>query len=120
MALPCATRGLWPRPIILLSSTSTEPMGIPPSARPVRASSIAACRKTSMRGLKHAASRMTSRRRDELYESLNFGDSQSSSLRKNLSRKNLADDVFDGHFLNVNVAHCQIIEQRFADGDDAV
>ena len=35
-------------------------------------------------------------------------------------RKNLADDVFNRHFLNVYVSHGQIIEQGFAGGDDAV
>jgi hypothetical protein len=35
-------------------------------------------------------------------------------------RKNLADDVLNRHFLNVNVGHRQIVEQRFADGNHAV
>src|ERR1035437_627475 len=120
MTLPCCTRWLWPRPMILPSSTSTEPMGMPPVARPFLASSIAACRKTSMHGVNHATGRMTSHRRDELYEFLNLGTRGARPSENYLSRKNLADHVFDGHFLNVNVAYRQIIEQRFADGDDAV
>ena len=36
------------------------------------------------------------------------------------SRENLADDVLDGNLLNIDVAHGQFIEQRFADGDHAV
>ena len=36
------------------------------------------------------------------------------------TRKNLADDVLNRHFLNVNVAHGKLIEQSFAGGNDAV
>ena len=35
-------------------------------------------------------------------------------------RKNLADDVLDGDFLDVDIGDGQIVEQGFADGDDAV
>src|SRR5437773_9723384 len=37
-----------------------------------------------------------------------------------LPGKNLADDVFDGHFLNIDVGDRQFVQQRFANGDDAV
>src|SRR5262245_26488052 len=48
MALPFCTRRLWPRPRIRPLCTRTEPMGMPPSARPRSASSIAAFRNSSM------------------------------------------------------------------------
>ncbi len=35
-------------------------------------------------------------------------------------RKHLADEVFDGDFFDVNVAHGEFVEQRLADGDHAV
>ena len=37
-----------------------------------------------------------------------------------LPRENLADDVFDGDFLDVDVGDRQFVEQRFADRNDAV
>src|SRR5260370_5537138 len=37
-----------------------------------------------------------------------------------LAGKDLADDVFDGNFLDVDVADRKFVEQGFADGDDAV
>src|SRR5579885_2391628 len=70
---------IWP------SRTSTEPMGMPPSTSPFRASSTAAWRNGSIS-----------------------------------TQKNLPDDILDGHLLNVNVAHGQIVEQGFADGDDPI
>src|SRR2546426_11564450 len=39
--LPLCTRRLCPRPIIFPACTRTEPMGMPPSCRPLSASSIA-------------------------------------------------------------------------------
>src|SRR5262247_2906856 len=37
-----------------------------------------------------------------------------------LARKNLADDVFDGNILNIDVVYRQFVQQRFANRDDAV
>src|SRR5947207_6377772 len=37
-----------------------------------------------------------------------------------LPRKNLPDDVFNWHFLNIYVRHRQFVEQGFADRDDAL
>ena len=34
--------------------------------------------------------------------------------------KNSADNIFDRHFLNINVADRQLIQQRLANSDDAV
>src|SRR3954468_10002535 len=48
MALPRCTRRLWPRPTMRPSCTSTDPMGMPPSAWPAAASAIAASRKGSI------------------------------------------------------------------------
>src|SRR5207247_2313139 len=47
-ALPRCTRRLWPRPRILPWWTRTEPMGMPPSARPASASAMAAAMNSSM------------------------------------------------------------------------
>ena len=47
-------------------------------------------------------------------------DSPSLCSPSLLPRKNLPDDVFDGDFFDVNVAHGKFVQQRFADGDDAV
>src|SRR5689334_5478718 len=47
MGLPVWTRQLWPRPMMRPSWTSTEPIGMPPPARLLRACSIAASRKGS-------------------------------------------------------------------------
>src|ERR1035441_8672482 len=41
-------------------------------------------------------------------------------IRRSLSRKNLPDDVFDRHFLDVNVRHRQFVEQSFAGRNHAV
>src|SRR6266545_4106002 len=41
MGLPCWTRRLCPAPMTLPSTTSAAPMGMPPSARPCRASALA-------------------------------------------------------------------------------
>src|SRR5207302_2027559 len=48
IALWACKRRLWPRPMILPSRTNTDPIGIPPSANPCRASAIAPCRKGSI------------------------------------------------------------------------
>src|SRR5690606_39300575 len=56
ITLPCCTRRLWPRPIIFPRCTITEPMGIPPSASPALASSIAACINSSIHPPTHLLS----------------------------------------------------------------
>jgi glycerol-3-phosphate O-acyltransferase len=83
MALPVWTLQLCPRPMILPSWTSTDPIGIPPSARLFSACSIAAAR--LRRRSRSAAGSFSSR---SVFRSfLHFIDHQNHAAALNLGSK---------------------------------
>src|SRR5512135_2457493 len=66
MALPRCTRRLCPRPMMWPRCTMTEPIGMPPSAKPALASSIAASMKGSIGELWGGSGQARSREADRL------------------------------------------------------
>src|SRR5438045_3007742 len=54
---------------------------------------------------------------------LNFFSTEARRKRSRVCRsprKDLPDDVLDGHFLDVNIGHRQIVQEGFTDRDDPV